>query len=83
MKAGRPRLEVDKQLILSLRAKGWGYRRIAKAHIEKSGYVSPGTVRNIIRASSSINGNVEHRYVNGLNCKGESRDHFDLIPCMW
>ena len=49
MKAGRPRLEVDEQLILSLREKGWGYRRIAKAHTEKSGYVSPGTIRNIIK----------------------------------
>lgn len=41
-------MELDEQLILSLRAEGWGYRRIAKAHTEKAGYVSPGTVRNII-----------------------------------
>jgi intein-encoded DNA endonuclease-like protein len=54
MNAGRPRLEVDEQLILSLRAKGWGYRRIAKAHSEESGYVSPSTIRNIIKASGDV-----------------------------
>jgi hypothetical protein len=54
MKAGRPRLEIDKQLIFSLRAKGWGYRRIARAYTQKAGYISASTVRNIIKASSSI-----------------------------
>jgi hypothetical protein len=47
MKAGRPRLEVDKELIPALRAEGWGYRRIAKAHSGKAGYLSASTVRNI------------------------------------
>ena len=54
MKAGRPRLEVDKELVFSMRASGWGYRRIAKAYTEKTGYISASTVRNIVKASSNI-----------------------------
>lgn len=69
MKAGRPRLEVDEQLIFSLRAEGWGYRRIAKTHSEKAGYVSASTVRNIIKASSSISGSGQHEFANGIKHK--------------
>ena len=69
MKAGRPRLEVDEQLIFSLRAKRWGYRRIAKAHTEKAGYVSPGTVRNIIKASGNLSGNGQQEFANGIKHK--------------
>jgi hypothetical protein len=54
MKAGRPRAKVDEELILCLRAKGWGYRRIARVLSDMGGYVSAGTIRNIITASSNV-----------------------------
>ena len=54
MKAGRPRVKVDEQLILCLRAKGWGYRRIAAVLSDMGEYVSAGTIRNIITASSNV-----------------------------
>ena len=43
---GRPRREVDVELLRMLRAKGYGYKRIAGEYIKATGeYISHTTVR--------------------------------------
>ena len=43
---GRPRREVDVELLRMLRARGYGYKRIASAHTKATGeYISHVTAR--------------------------------------
>ena len=52
---GRPKTLLDERLLVELAAQGWGFKRIAKEYIHRTGqYVSHSTVRDrLIRASSN------------------------------
>ena len=44
---GRPRLDLNEDLLLSLAGMGWGAKRIAREYVERTGqYVSHATVRD-------------------------------------